>query len=150
MSQQRGFNLLMLMMSQKCNQYILLSTKQIKRESMQMNQLSSEKTWQMFIPKEKMIMLERTLTDKLIDTSWEVKKNSLPAQVKVSLRHHAAWKEIGQADYSDSSIVSWNFQTTAKESWKRYLNHLPWKQDHAELQKQIISTRTTQDWLKKD
>ena len=59
----------MLMMNQKCNQYKLLSTKQITKESMQMNQLSSEKTWQMFIPKEKMIMLELTLTDKLIDTS---------------------------------------------------------------------------------
>ena len=53
--------------------------------------------------------------DKYNDTSRGVKKKPLSGQAKMSLRDDATWKDIGLTDYSDSLVVSLDFQTTTKK-----------------------------------
>ena len=43
----------------------------------------------------------------------------------MSLRDDATWKDIGLTDYSDSLVVSLDFQTTTKKKLKRIFNPSP-------------------------
>lgn len=49
----------------------------------------------------------------------------MSGQAKMSLRDDATWKDIGLTDYSDSLVVSLDFQTTSKKKLKRIFNPSP-------------------------
>lgn len=43
----------------------------------------------------------------------------MSGQAKMSLRDDATWKDIGLTDYSDSLVVSLEFQITSKKKIKK-------------------------------